>query len=40
MELLLKFLIYQMKTIDGNKDTAEPILKQLKKEALEDAVEV
>ena len=26
MELLLKFLIYQLKTVDGNRDTALPIL--------------
>lgn len=37
MELLLKFLIYQLKTIDGYKDTAEPVLQSLQKEAVQEA---
>ena len=37
MELLLKFLIYQLKTLDGNKGTAEPVLEVLKQEAMEEA---
>ena len=29
MELFLKFLIYQLKTVDGNRDSALPILEKM-----------
>lgn len=36
MELLLKFLIYQLKTIDGTRDSSLNVLESLKKEAYKD----